>query len=167
MSPCATGKQEGSSPPRQGQESESENQRNVTLNHNVDTTSPNQSHRRSRRSCKRKAISPNRPAKLEKRSKFLERNRIAASKCRQKKREWIVGLHNKARELQVNKECLSTLANSLKEETHSLKSELLEHSSCGFPLIEVYIQSQIDNNSGRVCMCSHYRQNITKDESSR
>ena len=164
MSSCVAGK-EDPSPPRQAQKSGSENQRNVTWSNNVDTKGRG----RGRRSWKRKGIDPNDPVETEKRSKFLERNRVAVSKCRQKKREWATDLHIKARELQFNSECLSTVAKSLKEEVLSLKSELLEHSSCGISPIEAYIQNQIKDTSGRVCMCSQYQKKTIKDkdESSR
>ncbi|KAF7502966.1 hypothetical protein GJ744_004780 [Endocarpon pusillum] len=58
----------------------------------------------------------------DKRSQFLERNRVAASKCRQKKKEWTSNLEQKARELQASKTSLALLVTSLREELLYLKA---------------------------------------------
>lgn len=120
--------------------------------------------RRNRRSRKRKEVDPTSLVEVEKRSKFLERNRVAASKCRQKKKEWASNLDEKARELQVNKESLSALVNSLKEEVLFLKGEMLKHSTCSCPQIKSYLQSQIGDISKRAGRCSHcYHEPTTGD----
>ena len=111
--------------------------------------------RRNRRSRKRKDVDPSSPVEVERRSKFLERNRIAASKCRQKKKEWASDLDTRVRELQINKDSLSTLANSLKEEVLYLKGEMLKHSSCSCPQIKAYLQNQIGEIQDRARRCSH------------
>ena len=113
--------------------------------------------RRNRRPRKRREVDPNSPAELEKRSKFLERNRVAASKCRQKKKEWATDLEARARELQANKESLTSLTNSLKEEVLYLKGEMLKHSSCSCPQIKSYLQSQIGELHERSRKCSYCR----------
>ena len=77
-----------------------------------------------------------------KRSKFLERNRVAASKCRQKKKEWTSNLESRARELQNSKTQLNMMVDSLKQEVLFLKSELLKHSGCGCTKIRDYLSHQ-------------------------
>ena len=111
--------------------------------------------RRTRRSRKKKDIDPKSPIEVECRSKFLERNRIAASKCRQKKKEWTSELDTRVRELQIKKDSLSTLANSLKEEMIYLKGEMLKHSSCNCPQIKTNLQNQIGEIQGWARRCSH------------
>ena len=86
--------------------------------------------------------------KDEKRSKFLERNRVAASKCRQKKKEWTANLEQKARDLQSNKTQLSILVNSLREEVLYLKGEVLKHDSCNCTALRNYMSRSVSQISG-------------------
>lgn len=74
------------------------------------------------------------------RSKFLERNRVAASKCRQKKKEWTQDLENKARDLQRQNNNLRLMMDSCKEEIIFLKEEMLKHTSCGCNTIQDYLK---------------------------
>ena len=80
-----------------------------------------------------------------KRSKFLERNRVAASKCRQKKKEWTQNLENRARDLHKNNNMLRMNVESLRQEILFLKGELLKHSSCGCEQIQSFIKSGTNN----------------------
>ena len=82
-----------------------------------------------------------------KRSKFLERNRVAASKCRQKKKEWTQNLENRARELQKNNNSLRMMVESLRQEILFLKGELLKHNSCGCEHIQEFLKSGGNNFS--------------------
>jgi len=79
------------------------------------------------------------------RSKFLERNRVAASKCRQKKKEWTQDLENKARELQRHNNELRLVRDSCKEEILFLKGEMLRHTACGCSTIQEYLQRGADS----------------------
>ncbi|KAJ3182087.1 hypothetical protein HDU87_000433 [Geranomyces variabilis] len=64
-------------------------------------------------------------AAAAKRERFLERNRLAASKCRQKKKEWLHELEVRERQgLAVNAH-LQTLVAKLREEIRALKRELV------------------------------------------
>jgi bZIP transcription factor len=74
-----------------------------------------------------------------KRSQFLERNRVAASKCRQKKKEWTSNLEHRARELQASKTHLSLLVSSLREELLYLKGEALRHTTCDCNSVREYL----------------------------
>ncbi|KAL8720040.1 MAG: hypothetical protein Q9225_003033 [Loekoesia sp. 1 TL-2023] len=75
------------------------------------------------------------------RSKFLERNRIAASKCRQKKKEWTQNLENRARELQKENQSLRMMLDSLRDEMLFLKGEMLKHTTCGCEQIQCWVKS--------------------------
>jgi hypothetical protein len=67
----------------------------------------------------------------EKRTKFLERNRVAASKCRQKKKTWTTELEAKCRFLQDSKQNQQVLIGSLAAEAAYLKAEILRlHPGC-------------------------------------
>ena len=87
------------------------------------------------------------PVEDPKRSKFLERNRVAASKCRQKKKEWTSNLEVRARDLQSSKNQLTLVVASLKEEILFLKGELLKHSSCGCTAIRDYLNREVASMS--------------------
>lgn len=74
-----------------------------------------------------------------KREKFLERNRVAASKCRRKKKEWTDGLEEKLRHLQAENSHLRSLRVILKEDVLSLRGEMLRHQCCGCYGIRSYL----------------------------
>lgn len=76
-----------------------------------------------------------------KRSKFLERNRVAASKCRQKKKEWTQSLETRARDLQKNNNLLRMNLESLRQEVLFLKGEMLKHSNCDCTQIQEFMKS--------------------------
>lgn len=76
------------------------------------------------------------------RSKFLERNRVAASKCRQKKKEWTSNLETRARDLQKNNSSLRLMLGSLKDEILFLKGECLKHTSCGCEQIQSFVKQR-------------------------
>ncbi|KAK8727923.1 hypothetical protein OTU49_009516 [Cherax quadricarinatus] len=66
----------------------------------------------------------------EKRKKFLERNRAAAIRCREKKKKWIENLSIKYDELGSINQKLQNEVSSLRSEVAVLKSMLLQHKDC-------------------------------------
>lgn len=84
------------------------------------------------------------PEDEEKRNRFLERNRVAASKCRQKKKEWTNNLEARARKLQNENGQLTLMVGSLKDEVLFLKSEMLKHSDCDCDRIRQYLNQEAD-----------------------
>lgn len=80
----------------------------------------------------------------DKRSKFLERNRVAASKCRQKKKEWTSNLEATARELQKRNGALMFEVASIREEVMWLKGQLLKHMDCGSEQIREYLAHEAE-----------------------
>ena len=109
---------------------------------NSDSTN-DPSPKRTRKYASRRSNNTSELTKPEdvKRSKFLERNRVAASKCRQKKKEWTQNLENRARQLQKDNNHLRLVVESCREETLFLKGELLKHSQCGCESIQTFIKS--------------------------
>ncbi|WBW74533.1 DNA-binding transcription factor, Atf-CREB family Atf21 [Schizosaccharomyces osmophilus] len=77
-----------------------------------------------------------------KRKRFLERNRIAASKCRQKKKLWTKDLENSARIACEQSKALRSLVAQLREEVLCLKNQLLAHQDCGCEGIRQYLSSE-------------------------
>ncbi|XP_061838446.1 cyclic AMP-responsive element-binding protein 5-like isoform X1 [Nerophis lumbriciformis] len=66
----------------------------------------------------------------ERRQKFLERNRAAATRCRQKRKLWVSSLEKKAEELTHNNLQLQNEVTSLRSEVGQLKQILLTHKDC-------------------------------------
>ena len=113
-----------------------------------DSTKPSKRSRKSNarsKSLAQKSIDASQNPEDDKRNKFLERNRVAASKCRQKKKEWTSNLETRARELQASKNKLAMMVNSYKEEIMFLKGEMLKHTTCGCDRIRNYLNQEADN----------------------
>uniref|UniRef100_A0A3Q0QQZ5 Cyclic AMP-dependent transcription factor ATF-2 n=1 Tax=Amphilophus citrinellus TaxID=61819 RepID=A0A3Q0QQZ5_AMPCI len=66
----------------------------------------------------------------EKRRKFLERNRAAASRCRQKRKVWVQSLEKKAEDLASMNAQLQNEVTLLRNEVAQLKQLLLAHKDC-------------------------------------
>ncbi|KAJ8377213.1 hypothetical protein AAFF_G00265080 [Aldrovandia affinis] len=66
----------------------------------------------------------------ERRQKFLERNRAAATRCRQKRKVWVSSLEKKAEELSHTNLQLQNEVTQLKTEVTQLKQLLLTHRDC-------------------------------------
>ncbi|XP_035486805.1 cyclic AMP-dependent transcription factor ATF-7b isoform X3 [Scophthalmus maximus] len=66
----------------------------------------------------------------ERRQRFLERNRAAASRCRQKRKVWVNSLEKKADDLANMNVSLSGEVTLLRNEVAQLKQLLLAHKDC-------------------------------------
>lgn len=66
----------------------------------------------------------------EKRKNFLERNRVAALKCRQRKKQWLANLQSKVELYSTENDALSSTVTQLREEIVNLKTLLLAHKEC-------------------------------------
>lgn len=111
---------------------------------------PKQTSRKPRRVTKPTAEEESMMAEMEgmdetKREQFLARNREAASKCRQKKKQWTSNLEERARELSFEKQMLTTQAAMLKNELLMLKCKCLEHSNCDCEGIRDYLKHTVTN----------------------
>ena len=104
-------------------------------------TPPSKRHRRSAaRNCEdTEDLDPNHPDEIR-RSKFLERNRVAASKCRQKKKHWIENLEVKARELHADNNTMRLVIDSYRNEIEHLRGELAKHGHCGCSTVQDWME---------------------------
>ncbi|KAI5481877.1 hypothetical protein MNV49_000154 [Pseudohyphozyma bogoriensis] len=66
----------------------------------------------------------------EKRKNFLERNRQAALKCRQRKKAWLANLQSKVELLSADNDTLQSTVTNLKDEVSSLRAILAAHANC-------------------------------------
>ncbi|GKZ33883.1 hypothetical protein AbraIFM66950_003970 [Aspergillus brasiliensis] len=80
-----------------------------------------------------------------KREKFLERNRLAASKCRQKKKRQTEDLRDQFKFLSERKEYLTRLIDTLRSEILLFKNFLLEHAGCNDEAISLHLSTMVKN----------------------
>lgn len=78
-----------------------------------------------------------------KREKFLERNRLAASKCRQKKKEHTTQLESRFKEASEKRELLNAEISRLRSEVLGLKNEVLRHAQCGDEPIKLHLAHMV------------------------
>jgi hypothetical protein len=83
------------------------------------------------------------PPDRAKRAKFLERNRLAASKCRQKKKEHTLQLEVSFKEQSDKKENLVAEIARLRSEILGLKNEVLKHAQCGDEPIKLHLAQMV------------------------
>ncbi|XP_065811012.1 cyclic AMP-dependent transcription factor ATF-7b isoform X4 [Labrus bergylta] len=72
----------------------------------------------------------------ERRQRFLERNRAAASRCRQKRKVWVNSLEKKADDLANMNVSLSNEVSLLRNEVAQLKQLLLAHKDCPVTIMQ-------------------------------
>ncbi|OTA94853.1 hypothetical protein M434DRAFT_10373 [Hypoxylon sp. CO27-5] len=77
-----------------------------------------------------------------KRNRFLERNRAAATKCRQKKKEWVSDLEETRFGLESQHNHLQMEYSNLRNEITQIKSQLMEHASCNDSNIDKWIENE-------------------------
>ncbi|KAL5366086.1 hypothetical protein BJX96DRAFT_25591 [Aspergillus floccosus] len=78
-----------------------------------------------------------------KRRRFLERNRVAASKCRQKKKMETQILEQKFEQVLKQRESLEKDVKVFQNEVLDLKQQLLAHARCGNPAIDQHLQQMV------------------------
>jgi ATF/CREB family transcription factor len=66
----------------------------------------------------------------EKRKNFLERNRVAALKCRQRKKQWLANLQHKIEMMSTENEGIMAENRRLHAENVNLKTMLMAHKDC-------------------------------------
>uniref|UniRef100_K7FC33 Cyclic AMP-dependent transcription factor ATF-7 n=1 Tax=Pelodiscus sinensis TaxID=13735 RepID=K7FC33_PELSI len=83
----------------------------------------------------------------ERRQRFLERNRAAASRCRQKRKLWVSSLEKKAEELTTQNIQLSNEVTLLRNEVAQLKQLLLAHKDCPVTALQKKTQGYLETES--------------------
>ncbi|XP_056316189.1 cyclic AMP-dependent transcription factor ATF-7b isoform X2 [Danio aesculapii] len=85
----------------------------------------------------------------ERRRRFLERNRAAASRCRQKRKVWVSALEKRAEELANANVSLTGEVSLLRTEVTRLKELLLAHKDCPVTAMQkkAYLAAGVDESS--------------------
>lgn len=120
--------------------SESSGSSNSLMSAATDITAPDpeppKKRTRSTKKIKKEA------AEDDKRNKFLERNRIAASKCREKKKQFVSELEETKISLEQQHAHLQVEYNALVTEVGTLKHELMTHAKCNDTNIDKWIANE-------------------------
>ncbi|KAJ4175646.1 hypothetical protein NW767_015717, partial [Fusarium falciforme] len=74
--------------------------------------------------------------------RIVERNRIAATKCRTRKRDEASALVSLEEAMEDKNRYLSSYVGSLNAEVYYLKTQVLRHTHCNCVLIQKYIASE-------------------------
>lgn len=77
-----------------------------------------------------------------KREKFLERNRVAAGKCREKRKSWMTELEDAKLELEERNNRLRAEHGALQVEFNQMRALLMQHASCGDARISKWIENE-------------------------
>ncbi|OOF93343.1 hypothetical protein ASPCADRAFT_132388 [Aspergillus carbonarius ITEM 5010] len=107
----------------------------------------------SRRGSSQRPVSPggvpDDSRERRKREHFLERNRVAANKCRKKKKEHAKQLESRCEMVSRQNTLLESEVDHLKGEILNLKNELLRHSQCGDDGIKRHLARMVKQISHR------------------
>jgi hypothetical protein len=113
------------------------------------------------------------PPQRQRRRRVLERNRLAATKCRTRKRDEASALAAREQEMEDDNRYLASVYDALTAEIYELKTQLLRHTECGCVLIQRYIASEakrsvdnLVNGSGSAASSSIDGYNATASRSS-
>ncbi|KAH7118379.1 hypothetical protein EDB81DRAFT_873157 [Dactylonectria macrodidyma] len=88
------------------------------------------------------------------RRRILERNRIAATKCRLRKRDEASALASREEAMEDQNRYLSTYFDQLTTEIYHLKTQLLRHTDCNCVLIQKYIANEARKSVDGLLSCS-------------
>jgi hypothetical protein len=80
--------------------------------------------------------------KRAKHKQVQERNRIAAEKCRMRKKEELARLQSDEQAIEKRHRMLSSCVDDLKEGILHLKTQLLQHTSCNCTLIHHHLEKE-------------------------
>ncbi|KAG5923471.1 hypothetical protein E4U42_004948 [Claviceps africana] len=108
---------------------------------NEESNATSKPHRQSKRESARSAKTDE-AKKPTRRERSLERNRVAASKCRKRKKAWTEKLEEKKSGLEAMHSELQSQYLSLLEESSHLKNHLITHAGCHDPNIDVWINNE-------------------------
>jgi ATF/CREB family transcription factor len=79
----------------------------------------------------------------EKRKNFLERNRVAALKCRQRKKQWLQNLQSKVDLYSQENDALTHTVNVMRDYIGQLRQILLQHKDCPVTMQQAMGQQQL------------------------
>lgn len=94
------------------------------------------------------------PPRDPRRRRVLERNRIAATKCRLRKRDEASALASREQTMEDQNRYLSSCFDALTTEIYHLKTQLLRHTDCNCTLIQRYITNEAKKSVDGLTSCT-------------
>jgi len=94
------------------------------------SVSPEDEYKPRQRTGKRKSSTRRIPPKSARHAQQLERNRVAATKCRDRHKNYVESLQQRCRDEETRREIQRSLALRLHEEVRYLRNELLKYHNC-------------------------------------
>jgi len=94
-----------------------------------------------KRKPRKKKNPPSEKEQKEKKDKFLERNRKAAQKCREKKKGWVEGLSERCARLQRDYDLMNFERVEMAKQLEIYKQLLAPHAACGVPAINQWVHN--------------------------
>lgn len=123
--------------------------RNGKMPTKTKTATTSTSPAKTTKAASKKATSRATPGKTgvaeKRRKRNLERNRAAASKCRQRKKQWQDGLERRKTDLESRYKALHRESKDLMEEVAQLKNLVMAHAGCNDANIDDWIRSEADS----------------------
>ena len=110
------------------------------IRHKITKKQASYTARKKQKSTKQAATDATDDKEDSTRNKYLERNKVAASKCRQKKKVWVDDLKAQKSELEQENSNLQHENKSLVNDVIQLKSQLMAHASCGDLSIDRWVE---------------------------
>lgn len=101
------------------------------------------------------------PEEKAKRDQFLERNRVAAHKCRQKKKEWVTKLDEEVRELSSRNKYLRAETDLLNNALFEMKNLVFKHTDCHFAPIDDFIAGEASRLSFKTRIASDHSMSMS------
>ncbi|KKY27138.1 putative bzip transcription factor [Diplodia seriata] len=74
----------------------------------------------------------------------LEKNRLAATRCREKRKNWTARLEDRHRQLSAQNKLLRTELAGLHDAVYGLKELVLCHADCGFHPVDEYVAREAE-----------------------
>ncbi|PHH62609.1 hypothetical protein CDD81_6843 [Ophiocordyceps australis] len=105
-------------------------------------TSTTSSSKRSSTGPSRSSTKPSSGPGEDRRNRCLERNRIAASKCREKKKAWVAALEDTRTLLESRHSALRREHAALVAECAHIKTSLMEHANCHDANIDAWLENE-------------------------
>jgi hypothetical protein len=113
----------------------------------VDTTFTKRRNKKAKSEHAVEAEDTRNSKKVQEREELLARNRAAASKSRQKKKEFVAELEERSRDLATQNKVLHVTVATLKNEMLDLKDKCLRHMSCECEDIRQYLALSVMRKS--------------------
>ncbi|KAL2151973.1 hypothetical protein VTH82DRAFT_5157 [Thermothelomyces myriococcoides] len=129
-------------PTKQGFSAKSPSHQGFAVSNTPGPVTPPEHEPPKKRKVRKTRKESNAAEETQKRNKFLERNRVAASKCREKKKQYVSELEATKMDLELRNAHLKIEVDGLIGEISTLKHRLMAHAKCNDPNIDRWLNNE-------------------------